>query len=118
VSNPLLAVEYPERFAPSHSQKTRATQSWSARVPQVSYNLVKKTANSGALDALLAWPRQQKHHGQLLFYSLLKEDTEFRKKIAEQVGIGFQIPTEKLDVAPTQGDLHPHDEVVNSAVSR
>ena len=51
-------------------------------------------------------------------YSLLKEDTEFRKKIAEQVGIGFQIPTEKLDVAPTQGDRHPHDEVVNSAVSR
>jgi hypothetical protein len=51
-------------------------------------------------------------------YSLLKGDTEFRKKIAEQVGIGFQIPTEKLDVAPTQGDLHLHDEVVNSDVSR
>ena len=49
---------------------------------------------------------------------MLKEDTEFRKKLAEQVGIGFQIPTEKLDVAPTQGDRHPHDEVVNSAVSR
>lgn len=51
-------------------------------------------------------------------YSLLKEDVEFRKKIAEQVGIGFQIPTKKPDVAPTLYDLHPHNVVVSFAVPR
>jgi integrase len=51
-------------------------------------------------------------------YSLLKEDFDFRKKIAEQVSIGFQIPTEKLDVAPTEGDSHPRNDVVNVALSR
>ncbi|HTQ95632.1 MAG TPA: site-specific integrase [Candidatus Acidoferrum sp.] len=51
-------------------------------------------------------------------YSLLKEDVEFRKKIAEQVGIGFQIPTKKPDVAPTLDVLHPHNGVVSFAVPR
>ena len=50
-------------------------------------------------------------------YSLLKEDLEFRKKIAEQVGIGFQINTENFDVAPTLDGLHPHNRVVSVAVS-
>jgi integrase len=40
-------------------------------------------------------------------YSKLKEDVMFRKKVAEQVGIGFELPTEKLEVAPncTQSEL-------------
>jgi integrase len=40
-------------------------------------------------------------------YSKLKEDVTFRKKVAEQVGIGFELPTEKLEVAPncTQSEL-------------
>jgi len=40
-------------------------------------------------------------------YSKLKEDTAFRKKVAEQVGIGFDLPSEKLEVAPncTQSEL-------------
>jgi len=33
-------------------------------------------------------------------YSLLKEDVEFRKKIAKEVGIGFAIPVSEPDVAP------------------
>jgi hypothetical protein len=33
-------------------------------------------------------------------YSLLKEDSQFRRKIAEQVNIGFEIPASELDVAP------------------
>ena len=33
-------------------------------------------------------------------YSKLKEDVTFRKKVAEQVGIGFELPIEKLEVAP------------------
>ena len=33
-------------------------------------------------------------------YSKLNEDVTFRKKVAEQVGIGFELPTEKLEVAP------------------
>lgn len=40
-------------------------------------------------------------------YSKLKEDVAFRKKVAEQVGIGFGLPAEKPDVAPncTQSEL-------------
>ena len=40
-------------------------------------------------------------------YSKLKEDVTFRKKVAEQGGIGFELPTEKLEVAPncTQSEL-------------
>jgi len=49
-------------------------------------------------------------------YSLLKEDIEFRKKIAEQVGTGFGIPAPEPDVAPKIGDLHPNNVVINLAV--
>ena len=40
-------------------------------------------------------------------YSKLKEDVTFRKKIAEKVGIGFELSAEKLEVAPncTQSEL-------------
>jgi integrase len=40
-------------------------------------------------------------------YSKLHEDVAFRKKVAEQVGIGFELPAEKLGVAPncTQSEL-------------
>jgi len=34
-------------------------------------------------------------------YSKLKEDVTFRKKVAEQVGIGFELPTEELSVFVT-----------------
>ncbi len=34
-------------------------------------------------------------------YSKLKEDVTFRKKVTDRVGIGFDLPTEKLEVAPT-----------------
>jgi hypothetical protein len=30
----------------------------------------------------------------------LKEDVTFRKKVAEQAGIGFELPNKKLEVAP------------------
>ena len=33
-------------------------------------------------------------------YSKLKDDLTFRKKIAEEVGIGFELPAEKVEVAP------------------
>jgi hypothetical protein len=33
-------------------------------------------------------------------YSKLKEDVAFRKKVVEQVGIGFGLLPEKLEVAP------------------
>jgi integrase len=33
-------------------------------------------------------------------YSKLKEDVTFRKQVAEQVGIGFELPAERLEVAP------------------
>ena len=33
-------------------------------------------------------------------YSKLKEDVAFRKQVAEQVGIGFELPAEKPEVAP------------------
>jgi hypothetical protein len=33
-------------------------------------------------------------------YTELKEDVTFRKKVAEQVGIGFELPAEKPGVAP------------------
>ncbi len=40
-------------------------------------------------------------------YSKLKEDVAFRKKVAGQVGIGFELPAENPEVAPncTQSDL-------------
>ncbi|MFZ0462806.1 MAG: site-specific integrase [Candidatus Acidiferrales bacterium] len=40
-------------------------------------------------------------------YSKLKEDVPFRKKVVEQVGIGFELPAEKPEVAPncTQSEL-------------
>ena len=40
-------------------------------------------------------------------YSQLKEDETFRKKVAEQVRIGFEFPIEKPAVAPycTQTEL-------------
>ena len=40
-------------------------------------------------------------------YSKLNEDVTFRKKVAEQVGIGFELPVEKPEVAPncTQSGL-------------
>jgi integrase len=33
-------------------------------------------------------------------YSKLKDDVTFRKKVAEEVGIGFELPAEKPEVAP------------------
>jgi hypothetical protein len=41
--------------------------------------------------------------------SKLKEDVVFRKKVAEQVGIGFELPIKKPDLAPncTQSELQP-----------
>ena len=33
-------------------------------------------------------------------YSKLDEDVEYRKEVAEKVGLGFQISTVKADVAP------------------
>jgi integrase len=43
-------------------------------------------------------------------YSKLKEDVTFRKKVAEQVGIGFELPGEKPEPAPncTQSELSSH----------
>jgi integrase len=40
-------------------------------------------------------------------YSKLKEDVTFRKQVAEQAGIGFELPAEKPEVAPncTQSEL-------------
>lgn len=40
-------------------------------------------------------------------YCKLNEDVAFRKKVAEQVGIGFELPTENVEVAPncTQSQL-------------
>lgn len=40
-------------------------------------------------------------------YSKLKEDVPFRKQIAEQVGIGFELPPSDIDVAPncTQSEV-------------
>ena len=40
-------------------------------------------------------------------YSKLKDDVTFRKQVVEQVGIGFELPAEKLEVAPncTQSEL-------------
>ena len=40
-------------------------------------------------------------------YSKLKEDVAFRKKVAEQVGIGFELPASDTLVAPncTQSEL-------------
>ena len=40
-------------------------------------------------------------------YSKLKDDVAFRKKVAEQVGVGFELPVEKPEVAPkcTQSEL-------------
>ena len=39
-------------------------------------------------------------------YSKLKEDLTFRKRIAEQVGIGFELSAEKSEVAPKTGCYH------------
>ncbi|MFZ3331935.1 MAG: site-specific integrase, partial [Candidatus Acidiferrales bacterium] len=33
-------------------------------------------------------------------YSKLKDDVTFRKKVAEELGIGFELPVEKTEVAP------------------
>lgn len=43
-------------------------------------------------------------------YSKLKEDVTFRKKVAEQIGIGFELATEKPEVAPycTHSELLSH----------
>ena len=43
-------------------------------------------------------------------YSKLKEDVTFRKKVAEQVGIGFELLAEKPEPAPncTQSELLSH----------
>ena len=43
-------------------------------------------------------------------YSKLKEDVTFRKTVAEQVGIGFELPAEKPEVAPncTHTELLSH----------
>lgn len=40
-------------------------------------------------------------------YCKLDEDVTFRKKVTEQVGVGFELPTEKPDAAPncTQSEL-------------
>jgi hypothetical protein len=40
-------------------------------------------------------------------YSKVKEDETYRKQVAEQVGIGFELPASDTDVAPncTQSEL-------------
>jgi integrase len=45
-------------------------------------------------------------------YSKLKEDVTFRRKVAEQVGIGFELPAEKPEPAPNciQRELLSHLE--------
>jgi hypothetical protein len=35
-----------------------------------------------------------------VLYSKLKDDVTFRKKVVEEVGIGFELPAEKVEVAP------------------
>lgn len=51
-------------------------------------------------------PRQPEHHRA---YCKLTEDVAFRKIVAEQVGIGFELPVEKLGVALncTESELLP-----------
>jgi len=43
-------------------------------------------------------------------YSKLKEDVTFRKKVTEEVGIGFELSAEKPEVAPycTHTELLSH----------
>jgi hypothetical protein len=53
--------------------------------------LTRQTANTSVTDG----------------YSKLKEDVTFRKKVAEEIGIGFELAAETLEVAPnfTQSEL-------------
>jgi len=43
-------------------------------------------------------------------YSKLKEDVTFRKKVTEEIGIGFELPADKPEVAPycTHTELLSH----------
>jgi integrase len=38
-------------------------------------------------------------------YSKLRDDTEYRREVADQVGLGFEIPAQALDVVPNVPSL-------------
>ena len=44
-------------------------------------------------------------------YSKLREDVTFRKKVAEQVGIGFELPGEKPEPAPNCTQIESASEL-------
>jgi hypothetical protein len=38
-------------------------------------------------------------------HSKLRDDTEYRREVADQVGLGFEIPAQALDVVPNEPSL-------------
>jgi hypothetical protein len=48
------------------------------------------------LISIVAWSRWEKHDG----YSQVRDDLKYRKLVAEQVGIGFELPVQTAPVVP------------------
>jgi integrase len=47
-------------------------------------------------------------------YSKLREDVQYRKEVAEQVGLGFELSAKKVDVVPNVPSSHPAAATANA----
>lgn len=95
------AIEYPEALAPSASGRSQAAKSGRTCLPAISdYTIETALRKQHTPEDLIRFWLGHANRSITGAYSKLHEDVAFRKKVAEQVGIGFDLPAEKLEVAP------------------
>ena len=101
---PTLAIERLRAFPTSIAQEIRTIEIGRSRISPVPHNMAEKTARP---EDLIRFWLGHANKSVTDVYSKLKDDVTFRKKVAEQVGIGFGLPGEKREVAPncTQSEL-------------
>src|SRR5580698_4840442 len=68
-----------------------------ARISAVPHDVAEKRART---EDLIRFWLGHANRSVTDVYSKLKEDVAFRKKVAEQVGIGFELPAEKPESHP------------------
>ena len=92
-----LAVEHPAALAASDPGRPQTAEDGLSRIPSFPHHLASQELGSRGPDQF--W---HGHAGKTVTdsYSKLKDDAEFRKQVAEKVGLGFELPSEKAVVGP------------------
>jgi len=102
----LLHSNVLEAFLASTPQTTGATEIVCSRISPVQGDMAEKAARARRLDSFLARPCKQERHRHI---QQVEGGRTFRKKVAEEVGIGFELSAESPKwhpIAPTLGCCH------------